>query len=1226
MRNYKHGRLTIGALADWQVYSGILDTFLGPVYRGICAAAHDLQCNLMLSCSVDLGIGQGGPQVAWPFPAPGVDFIPVGHWNVDGLIAVGPIMSEARLRYLLQLIDEEYPVVFAGAWNAGPRVVVDNEGGIRQAVAHLVEHGHQQIAFIAGHRAREGDSVRRLRAYRAAVQKYGLEDNPHLVAWGSHTITGGRQAMEEVLETGASFTAVLASNDTSAIGAIQALRSAGLAVPQDIAVIGFDDRVEAVAHSPPLTTVRYPAFEQGCQAVALLLKYIEGQQEGFETVRIPTRLVVRESCGCLPGISPGETHETSVQRCTGTDRSIADFESSHERGTGISAEIVRAMATRVASQTRHLGLDEVYRSCRRLVEVFILALEQPGSGDPMDFHLAVHETLRRVMSSGDDSHAWQAAVSTLRDHLPALLDRSTDSLSRRQAEDMLDQARLAIAETTREQYTRRLVRQVDVANQLGQMAARFLAARDEAEIFGALLEDLPTVGIQHAAVAFYEPEGQDPVAWSVLQVPSPVAKDLSRFPSREFPPKGLYPEDVPFSLALLPLLVQDDVHGFVAFDTSNLELCADIVRQLTVALRAVWLYREAVEARRLAEEGRRLAEEANRLKSRFLSMVSHELRTPLNLICGLSDMLLKGGEQIGSEECRVNRADLERINVGAQHLDSLIRDVLDLGRSDVGQLKLICEPLNLVEVLEAASVIGGQLARDKDLTWRAEIPQSLPRVWGDRARLRQVVLNLVNNAVKFTARGGIQLSAGVEDGYVTVAVRDTGLGIPVEEQDVIFDEFRQSERTTARGYGGLGLGLAICKRLVEMHGGKIAAYSSGVEGEGSAFHVTLPILEWQEASPSALEMPLAGVDRVLILARDAAGGELLKERLIQRGFEVEICDVDGTTDWRARLVLLPPDMVVLDLGLTSEQGWEILKVLKENPATQDLPVLFYRLAGDREGGALLEMDYLTKPVGTAELAGALICQGFLQGEAGEATVKRILVADDEPGMLEMHTRVIETQLPDCQVLQAKNGYEALEVIQQERPDLVLLDLMMPELDGFGVLEAMQQGGVGRNIPVIVLTGQALTEEDIARLNQGVASVLGKGLFSVEETLDQIEAALMRRRKLGGEIQQVVRRAMAYIHEHYAEPLTRGDVARYVGLSERHLTRCFRQEVGVTPITYLNRYRVRRAKTLLESGQKGITEIAMDVGFSSGGYFARVFRQEVGVSPRAYQQGKRGDHD
>ena len=289
--------------------------------------------------------------------------------------------------------------------------------------------------------------------------------------------------------------------------------------------------------------------------------------------------------------------------------------------------------------------------------------------------------------------------------------------------------------------------------------------------------------------------------------------------------------------------------GFVAFDTGNLELCADIVRQLTAALRGVWLYREAVEARRSAEEGRRLAEEANRLKSRFLSVVSHELRTPLNLICGLSDMLLREGEQVGPLECRVSRKDVERIYVGAQHLDSLIRDVLDLARSDMGQLKLVCEPLDLTEVLQAVSAIGEQLARDKELAWQAEIPESLPRVWGDRTRLRQVALNLVNNAVKFTARGEIALTAIVEDGNVIVAVCDTGLGIPVEEHRVIFDEFRQSERTTVRGYGGLGLGLAICKRLVEMHGGEIGVYSSGEEGGGSTFYLSLPVMEHQAVFP-----------------------------------------------------------------------------------------------------------------------------------------------------------------------------------------------------------------------------------------------------------------------------------------------------------------------------------------------------------------------------------------
>jgi AraC-like DNA-binding protein len=183
---------------------------------------------------------------------------------------------------------------------------------------------------------------------------------------------------------------------------------------------------------------------------------------------------------------------------------------------------------------------------------------------------------------------------------------------------------------------------------------------------------------------------------------------------------------------------------------------------------------------------------------------------------------------------------------------------------------------------------------------------------------------------------------------------------------------------------------------------------------------------------------------------------------------------------------------------------------------------------------------------------------------------------------------------------------------------VLLDLMMPELDGFGVLEAMRDDPATQRIPVVILTAQVLTEADMVRLNRGMVSILSKGLFSTEETLQHIETMLARRRKTVLEVQRLVHKAMAFIHTNHMEPLTRGGIAAHVGLSERHLTRCFQQEVGMTPMTYLNRYRIQQAKALLESGDMGITDVAMAVGFSSGGYFTRVFRQEMGVSPREYQ--------
>jgi YesN/AraC family two-component response regulator len=225
-------------------------------------------------------------------------------------------------------------------------------------------------------------------------------------------------------------------------------------------------------------------------------------------------------------------------------------------------------------------------------------------------------------------------------------------------------------------------------------------------------------------------------------------------------------------------------------------------------------------------------------------------------------------------------------------------------------------------------------------------------------------------------------------------------------------------------------------------------------------------------------------------------------------------------------------------------------------------------------------------------------------------------------MLELHARLLEQLAPKCRILKARNGQEALELMARQRPDLVLLDLMMPVLGGFGVLEAMRERESTRDIPVIVLTAQPLTSQDMARLQQGVAAVLSKGLFTGVEVLAQVTDALSRNKRLGSEAQRVVRQAMAYIHERYAEPFSREELALAVGLNDRYLTRCFHEETGLTPVTYLNRYRIQQARALLERGEMNITEVALATGFSDPSYFARVFQAEVGVAPRAYQRGER----
>ena len=411
--------------------------------------------------------------------------------------------------------------------------------------------------------------------------------------------------------------------------------------------------------------------------------------------------------------------------------------------------------------------------------------------------------------------------------------------------------------------------------------------------------------------------------------------------------------------------------------------------------------------------------------------------------------------------------------------------------------------------------------------------------------------------------------------------------------------------------------LAICKRLVELHAGTIGVRSSGEEGAGSTFYFTLPSVQPLVTQAQLPVLPMTE-GSVVLLTNRSGSGERLHEHLTQRGYEARILWLDESPDWQAALVTAQPSLIILDIGLAPSQGWEILRALKSRPETLQTPVLFCSLL--QEGGAVLGLDYLLKPIAITDLTQALD-QHWLPAEERQ-TGKTILIVDDDANTVEMHARMVQSHSSAHRILTARDGYEALDLLRREHADLVLLDLMMPELDGFGVLEAMRADKATRDLPVIVLTGQVLTEKDMAQLNRGVATVLGKGLFSVDETLAHIDAALAQKRKLKIEAQQLVRQAMAYLHEHYAQPISREDLARHVNMNEDYLTFCFRKELGMTPIAYLNRYRINRAKQLLATRPLNITEVALEVGFYDHSYFSRVFRREVGMSPDAYRRAQK----
>lgn len=1200
---FQHARPTIGVLAGWQFYRTATNlSYLAPIFRGATRAAQNLGCNLLLGCGMGPSASPSDPlRPVWPSLAPDHDFAPIGPWNTDGLIIAVPLHSQRRSSYIQDLIVAGHPILFVGSGENGPTIAVNNRGGILEAMRHLVKHGHQRIAFIAGTlEDMSGDSGERLRAYQAGLEIYHLDQNPDLVAYGRHVYDGGYLAMRQILESGVDFSAVVASNDESALGAMQALKDAGRRIPQDVAVIGFDNRLEGSVQEPGLSSIHVPLFNIGYRAVDLLLQSIKSISPLPDLLQVNTHLVIRESCGCV----------------SGTERDIAlqSRESRH-----VHPELVSAMASIILNQSHSLTEDEGLALCGRLVNAFTSSVQH---GERSEFQATLTDVLQRTAIGDDDTHIWQDAISLMSHEFR----QSTEVL----VQDLLHEARLAISAAMRRQHRQYVVDERWMTSRLSLLTARLLTALHEMQIYAILAQHLSDMGIHTAMLGLFEAEEDDPIAWSTMRNVLTPQQALIRFRTQAFPPAGMFSTEHQFILTLIPLVDQSGQIGFMVFDSEHFDLYGSIVQQVGSALNTARLYHEATE-------GRRLAEEANRMKSRFLSTISHELRTPLNLIVGLSGMVLRESDEGNGALSETVRRDVDRIHAYAQHLGGLIGDVIDLATSDAGQLRLNSAIVDLGQTLRMVAESGRQLASDKGLIWEASLPEQTLWVWGDPTRLRQIALNLINNAIKFTAQGTVSLGLEQNGNFVTVMVRDTGLGISPDEQQVIFDEFRQSDRSVARGFGGLGLGLAISKRLVEMHGGSISVYSSGEEGSGSTFAFTLPLVQapleqaslkqvptsFEQASleQTALEDSTASEDiaslqqTVLVLTNNIDTCQSLCIHLQQRTFKVDVVIIGQSTNWRMELRKRRSNAIVLDVSTNTTLGWDALKEIKSNEALSSIPVFFFSSA--QIDGALLELNYLTKPIEISELTTALDQHWLIPNS--QQTIRKILVVDDEPGTLEMHARIVQSHSSTNQVLKARNGKEALDLLHREIVDLVLLDLQMPEMDGFEVLERMRSMEGLRNIPVIVVTGKVLTEMDMSRLNEGIAVVLVKGLFNIDETVSHISSALEHKRKLSEESRHLVRLAMGYIHQNFTEAISRRDIAQRLGITEDHLTYCFRQELGTTPITYLQRYRVNRAKHLLKESRQSITDVALSVGFSDSGYFSRIFHRETGMSPEAFRR-------
>jgi len=493
----------------------------------------------------------------------------------------------------------------------------------------------------------------------------------------------------------------------------------------------------------------------------------------------------------------------------------------------------------------------------------------------------------------------------------------------------------------------------------------------------------------------------------------------------------------------------------------------------------------------LAEQNRRLTLEGQ-TKARFLANMSHELRTPMNAIIGFTSLLLDDRSLQMSER---HRRSLERVSRNARDLLGLINNVLDLSKIEAGRMDVYSEPADARDLIERAMAVVEPLKEARPIKLSFNVEDGLPAMRTDRTKLQQILINLLSNAIKFTREGEVKVTAErAAPDRIRIAVTDTGIGIAESDITRIFEEFRQIASAGRGARTGTGLGLSITRRLVEMLGGEISVSSR--EGEGSVFSVTLPFeIEGRVAPASETEIQLTDPERTaLVIDTDPASLYLTKKYLTEAGYSV------AATDDPTRGVEIAgkakPAVITIDLDALDGEAGIIERIV--NSHKEGTIVAFSADAG-AEGRALAEgaRVFLRKPIERTALIAVL-------ERAKSPAQKCVLVVDDDPDALDLAVAMIEDGAYDIQT--ATNGREALDAIARQRPDAIILDLMLPEMDGFEVVHRMSLNPDWRSIPVILLTARDLSHEERRALDIGTARIIQKGSFSRDELLAEIRMA------------------------------------------------------------------------------------------------------------------------
>ena len=1011
-----------------------------------------------------------------------------GPSAVDGLIVVSNILaSDVGIESLRAFCAGlGVPVVSVGELPGFAHVCIESESGLSSAISHLIEvHGRRKLAFIQGNPGNP-DSAQREAVFRAVLATLGVSVDERRIVPGTFFEPSGANAVRLLFDQhGVSvgeLDGIVAANDAMAVGAARELRLRGLRVPEDVAIIGFDDDDHARSNSPPLTTVTQPVERVGEIAVEMLIERVSRRPSRAHEVLL-AEPVFRRSCGC--------TQERVVVGASAVGfRRLEDVLA--ERRPALVQELERLIGP---SDGGTAGVDAV-----------ISALSSKNERDVVQALVGFERALLDAYQFGLDPLRWEDLLVPLVQAIRRYAAPEGDF------ERNLPRVRLVLNEVAARVHSLERLYEVQRANALRVLGSALSGARSLPTIARAVEAGLPGLGVKYCCVCLFVAgtertisktvahyEAASSVRSELLQdagdlwrslpgsVPPSAQRGLDRptgFPTRDIFAATSAPMSNELDLLIYPLVFAERALGYVVFDAPKQVERAWLLENVAGHLSgAVYALAKADELR----DARTLAETASAAKSEFVAMMSHEVRTPLTAIHGHLELCL--GTVLSAEQ----ESHLVRAQASSRALLRIVDDILDFSKIEARRLEIEAVPFALEDVLEQVSGTFSVAANRKNVELVFDVHCDIPvHFKGDPLRVSQVLLNLLGNALKFTEQGHVVLSVRRlerDPHVIEFTVQDTGIGMSSAELARIFSPFTQGDGSMTRRHGGTGLGLSISKRLVEMMGGEIAVQSS--PGLGSVFSFSLPLGVVEQGESQSV----GGMSdsRALIVEACEPQAEALKRILAHRGCEVFWCKNGeaalrtfrkSVSDGRPFDVVLVaqvlPDMDGLTLitGFTRAFPKPELSALIVGPSDTE----FWSVPSFREAGASAAIG---KPFHAQSVLRALSRARSRDaaptpGSVAPSTSRRrlrgwsVLLAQDDPVGLELAKGLLEHW--GARVTLAKDGREAVLRAQDERFSVILLDLQMPELDGCGAARAIRNDALNASTVIVALTASTRPED------------------------------------------------------------------------------------------------------------------------------------------------------